>query len=77
VSAESWSKVADAAGADLAARARAGMTDELDAYLAQPFFVAEPVMGVPGESVPLDELRSAVEGLLAAAAAERPVRVGE
>ena len=77
VGADSWSKVADAEGADLAARARDGMTDELDAYLAQPFFVAEPVMGVSGESVPLDELRSAVERLLATAAAERAVRVPE
>lgn len=65
VGSESWSKVADAEGAALADRARTGMSDELDAYLAQPFFIAEPVLAAPGTSVLVDELRSAVEGLLA------------
>jgi hypothetical protein len=59
---ESWSKVATT---DLADRARAAHSDELDAYLAQPFFTAEPIIGAPGLSVPLDELHAEVEALLA------------
>lgn len=65
ISSASWSKVADV---DIADRARAGMTDALDDYLSQPFFIAEPVMGKPGESVSIDELRSAVDRLVVAGA---------
>jgi hypothetical protein len=61
----SWSRVGDAANADLARRARDGMTDALDEYLAQLFYVAEPVTGRAGESVEGDILRAQVEGLLA------------
>jgi RNA polymerase sigma factor (sigma-70 family) len=64
VGSASWSKVADQATAALADRARAHMTDELDEYLAQPFFVAEHVLDTPGEHVPVDELRSRVEALV-------------
>lgn len=66
VSPESWSKVADPEIAELADLARANMTDELDAYLAQPFFVAEPVMGSPGETVTPEDLRAAVRQLVQA-----------
>jgi hypothetical protein len=61
----SWSRAGDAAMADLSRRARDGMTDALDEYLAQPFYVAEPVTGRPGESVAGDVLRARVEELLA------------
>lgn len=64
ISSESWSKVADPDGAALAEQARAGMTDELDAYLAQPFFIAEPVLAAPGTSVRVEELRANVRELL-------------
>ena len=64
VSSESWSKVAEPEIAELAELARANPTDELDAYLAQPFFVAEPVMGSPGETVTPDELRARVRELV-------------
>jgi hypothetical protein len=60
----SWSKVGDPEVVELAARARASMTDALDAYLSQPFYVAEPATGVPGESVPLEVLRERVAALL-------------
>jgi hypothetical protein len=61
---ESWSKVHDGEGAALAAGARAALTDALDAYLAQPFFTAEPFTGVPGASVPVEELRAGVQALV-------------
>ena len=67
VGSESWSKVATAETAEtaeLADRARRSMTDELDAYLAQPFLVAEPFTGTPGETVSLEELRARVSELL-------------
>lgn len=40
------------------------MTDALDAYLAQPFAVAEHVTGQPGESVPPTVLQERVTALL-------------
>lgn len=64
VGSASWSKVADEEIASLAARARAAMSDELDAYLAQPFFVAEPVTGERGETVAPAALRAEVAALL-------------
>jgi hypothetical protein len=64
VASESWSKVASAETAELADRARQSMTDELDAYLSQPFYVAEPVSGMPGETVSVDDLRTRVGELL-------------
>jgi RNA polymerase sigma-70 factor (ECF subfamily) len=64
IGAESWSKVVPADTAELADRARRAMTDELDAYLSQPFYVAEPITGMPGETVPVDELRARVTELL-------------
>jgi RNA polymerase sigma-70 factor (ECF subfamily) len=70
VGAGSWSVVADPVTAALATRARAEMNDDLDAYLVQPFFVAEPVMGRPGESVDPDELRAGVSACLGGAGEE-------
>ena len=64
VGSESWSKVCPVETAELAERARDAMTDEIDAYLSQPFQSAEPVTGVPGESVPVDELRARIRQLL-------------
>jgi RNA polymerase sigma factor (sigma-70 family) len=64
ISSESWSKVAAARTAEIAARARRSTSDELDAYLSQPFYVAEPVTGRPGETVPVDELRARLEDVL-------------
>ena len=64
VGSASWSKVADAASADLANRARTEMTDALDAYLAQPFHVAEHVTGEPGESVSISDLHETVRRIL-------------
>jgi len=71
VSAESWSKVAPAETAELSSLARRSMTDEIDAYLSQPFHVAEPVTGVPGETVSLETLRSRIRQLLDASSASR------
>jgi hypothetical protein len=65
VSATSWSKAADADTAALAELARAAKSDQLDEYLAQPFFVAEHVTGQPGESVSPATVRTRVEQLLA------------
>jgi RNA polymerase sigma factor (sigma-70 family) len=67
VGADSWSKVADPELAALADLARHRVSDELDAYLAQPFVVAEPMTGRPGEVVPVDELRRRVAELVDAA----------
>ena len=64
----SWSKVHDAESEALAARARAMPNAALDAFLTQPFYTAEPFMGVPGETVALDETRAAVHELLGASA---------
>jgi RNA polymerase sigma-70 factor (ECF subfamily) len=64
ISSGSWSKVADGDMAELAERARACTSDELDAYLSQPFAIAEPVTGEPGTSVSLDELRAQVSVLV-------------
>jgi RNA polymerase sigma factor (sigma-70 family) len=64
VSSASWSKVGDPGLSALADRARVEMTDALDEYLAQPFFVAEHVTGQPGESVPLTLLHERVTALL-------------
>ncbi len=36
------------------------MTDELDKYLSQRFHIAEHILGVPGETVEVDELHSEV-----------------
>ncbi len=63
VGSSSWSRSSDVATAALAERARAGMTDALDDYLAQPFFVAEHVTGRPGELVTGDELHDRVSEL--------------
>jgi F0F1-type ATP synthase beta subunit len=65
VSANSWSKVADDATRALATRARQDLNDELDAYLSQSFFVAEPFSGRPGETVEIEELHARVSDLLA------------
>jgi RNA polymerase sigma-70 factor (ECF subfamily) len=62
---ESWSKVAPPDLAALAVSARESMDDDLDRYLCQPFYVAEPFTGTPGETVPLDELRGRISELLA------------
>ena len=51
---------ATSATAALAERARTGMTDALDEYLAQPFYVAEPFTGRTGELVAPDELHDRV-----------------
>jgi hypothetical protein len=64
VGAESWSKVATPEMAELAERAKREMNDGVDAYLAQPFFVAEPVTGGPGETVPVEALRDRLLTLL-------------
>jgi RNA polymerase sigma-70 factor (ECF subfamily) len=64
VGAASWSKVAEPAMAELADRARAHMTDALEDYLAQPFFVAEAFTGRTGEAVPPGELAARVLALL-------------
>jgi len=64
VSSASWSKAGDPEMSALAQRARVGMTDELDEYLSQAFYVAHHVTGQPGESVPVSELRQQVAGLL-------------
>lgn len=63
IGSRSWSKVADPTSADLAARARGAASEELEDYLCQPFFVAEPFLG-PGEYVAPDELRASVERIL-------------
>ena len=42
------------------------MTDALDEYLAQPFYVAEPFTGRTGELVAPDELHDRVTELLTA-----------
>jgi hypothetical protein len=65
VGSTSWSRSGDVASAALAERARTGMTDALDEYLAQPFFVAEHVTGRPGELVTPDELHDRVSELVA------------
>jgi hypothetical protein len=64
IGSDSWSKVGDAETQTLAARARVEMSEALDEYLCQPFFVAEHVTGQPGESVPVEELRARVAALL-------------
>jgi hypothetical protein len=69
VGADSWSKVAGPELAALADRARAAIAGGalqglLHEYLCQPFFVAEPVMGRPGESVTLDGLQAEVARLV-------------
>jgi RNA polymerase sigma-70 factor (ECF subfamily) len=64
IASTSWSKVATPEIAALASRARRAMTDELDDYLSQPFFTAEPMTGCPGASVSEEELRSEVADLL-------------
>jgi RNA polymerase sigma factor (sigma-70 family) len=64
IGAESWSKVVPARTAEIADRARRSMTDKLDAYLSQLFYVAEPVTGMAGETVPVDELLARVTELL-------------
>jgi RNA polymerase sigma factor (sigma-70 family) len=64
VGSASWSKAADPAMHALAERARRDMSDELDAYLAQRFFVAEHVTGRPGETVTVDEMRGRVSALM-------------
>jgi len=64
VGAASWSKVGEAAVVALAERARAYMTDALDEYLAQPFFVAEPFNGRAGELVSPEELLTGVRELV-------------
>jgi F0F1-type ATP synthase beta subunit len=56
----SWSNASDAATAWLAERARTGMTDALDEYLAQPFYVAGHVTGRTGEFVAPDELHDRI-----------------
>jgi hypothetical protein len=61
---DSWSRVVDADLASLAARARAHPPDGFDGYLDQPFHVAAPVTGVPGEHVGPAELRAAVAALV-------------
>jgi RNA polymerase sigma-70 factor (ECF subfamily) len=65
IGAASWSKASTPAVAALADRARAGMTEALDGYLAQPFFVAEPVTGRPGEVVAATDLYEHVAALIA------------
>ncbi len=60
ISSESWSLVASPQMAALAGQARLAMTDELDRYLSQPFHIAEHILGVPGETVEVDELHSEV-----------------
>ena len=64
VGAASWSKVGEPAVAALAEAARAHVTDALDEYLAQPFFVAEPFNGRAGEVVAPDELLTSVRALV-------------
>lgn len=64
VGAASWSRVASPRIADLAARARQALSDELDAYLCQPFHVAEHVHAGPGETVSVDDLAADVTRLL-------------
>jgi RNA polymerase sigma factor (sigma-70 family) len=64
IGSDSWSKAGDAETQTLAARARAEMSEELDEYLCQPFFVAEHVTGQMGESVSVEELRAHVAALL-------------
>ena len=64
---ESWSKLAEAGEGSIAARARAALqagNHDLDQYLAQPFFVAEPWSSKPGEVTERDELLAYVEALL-------------
>lgn len=73
IGADSWSKVADPNLAELAERARACRGDALEDYLCQPFFVAEPMTGRPGEAVPVDELRRRIAELLAGAPARPSV----
>ena len=77
VGAASWSKVGEPAVSALATRAREAMTDELDEYLAQPFYIAHQFTGQPGESVPVSELRRRVGGLLPHAVGELPDDVAE
>lgn len=64
---ESWSKLAEAGEGSLAARARAALhagNRDLDQYLAQPFFVAEPWSSKPGELTEREELLAEVDALL-------------
>jgi hypothetical protein len=69
ISADSWSTVGSPSVAELAARARSQMTDDLDQYLCQPFHIAEHVTARPGESISLDELTVEVANRLSS---ERP-----
>jgi len=64
IGAASWSKVVPAETAVLADRARRSMADELDAYLSQPFYVAESFTGRPGETVAVEALHARVKELL-------------
>jgi F0F1-type ATP synthase beta subunit len=48
------------------------MTDALDQYLTQPFFVAEHVTGQAGEHVATDKLQQRVTELLAATTRSSP-----
>ena len=63
VGAQSWSKCGDPAMQDLARHARAHLSDALEDYLCQPFFVAEHVTGRPGEHVAAADLQSDVAAL--------------
>lgn len=65
VGSASWSKASDPVTAALAQRARTGMTDVLDQYLSQPFYIAEHITNRPGEHVPLDLLHQRVAELIA------------
>jgi hypothetical protein len=69
ISADSWSTVGPPALAELAARARSEMTDDLDEYLCQPFHIAEHVTARPGETISLAELTVEVTNRLSS---ERP-----
>jgi RNA polymerase sigma factor (sigma-70 family) len=60
---DSWSHVADPELVALAARARARAPEAFDRYLDQPFHVAAPVTGVPGEFVGPAGLRAGVAAL--------------
>jgi RNA polymerase sigma-70 factor (ECF subfamily) len=64
VATTSWSKVADPEIARFARIVSGGLTDAVDEYLAQPFFVAEPMTGVSGEHTSSASLRASLARML-------------
>ena len=64
---ESWSKLAEDGAGSLPARARAslhGGNRDLEEYLAQPFFVAEPWTSKPGEVTEREKMIAEVASLV-------------